>query len=307
MANKRKHSTLTLKDKLEVLKRLDKGEGVTKLATEFNVGKASVGDINEWMEEDGETAEFLTDDDIAAAVTQEPMEEEGSDDETQCDKKDVVPHADGEAALDLVLRYLEQQPDTTQADVLFIRRWRNYASSKRLSSLRQKKITELMLAYNDSSFENNTIAPINEPDLFARETVHHIRCTRLVGDDDSNTIAKCRERISYGGRILKVECANHAVRRYDRAIQKLQGNTTRFSESACRKKSTPCSKLVIRIVYGRDLCNAAMKYGLANEEIARKQYEREYSTEVKICGLFVDKDKPFCVLPPMDWLVMMDS
>ncbi|GFU71254.1 hypothetical protein TNCV_3782401 [Trichonephila clavipes] len=101
MASKCKHSTLTLKDKLEVLKRLDKGEGVTKLATEFNVGKASVGDINEWMEEDGETAEFLTDDDIAAAVTQELMEEEGSDDETQCNKKDVVPHADGAAALDL--------------------------------------------------------------------------------------------------------------------------------------------------------------------------------------------------------------
>ncbi|GFT00423.1 hypothetical protein TNCV_2343841 [Trichonephila clavipes] len=100
MASKRKHSTLTLKDKLEVLKRLDKGEGVTKL--------------------------------------------EGSDDETQCDKKDVVPHANGAAALALALRYLEQQPDTTPADVLFMRRWRNYASSKRLSSLRQKKITELM-------------------------------------------------------------------------------------------------------------------------------------------------------------------
>ncbi|GFW57992.1 hypothetical protein TNCV_2741381 [Trichonephila clavipes] len=85
------------------------------------------------MEEDGETAEFLTDDDIAAAVTQEPMEEEGRDDETQCDKKDVVPHADGAAAL--ALRYLEQQPDTTPADVLFMRRWRNYASWKRLSSL----------------------------------------------------------------------------------------------------------------------------------------------------------------------------
>ncbi|GFU42095.1 hypothetical protein TNCV_3197471 [Trichonephila clavipes] len=130
MASKRKHSTLTLKDKLEVLKRLDKGEGVTKLATEFNAGKSSVGDINEWMEEDGETAEFLTDDDIAAAVTQEPMEEEGSDDETQCDKKDVLPHADGAAVLELALRYLEQQPDTTPVDVLFMRRWRNYASSK---------------------------------------------------------------------------------------------------------------------------------------------------------------------------------
>ncbi|GFU86634.1 uncharacterized protein TNCV_894431 [Trichonephila clavipes] len=43
-ASKRKHSTLTLKDKLEVLKRLDKGEGVTKLATEFNVGKARICD-----------------------------------------------------------------------------------------------------------------------------------------------------------------------------------------------------------------------------------------------------------------------
>ncbi|GFT20293.1 hypothetical protein TNCV_1009011 [Trichonephila clavipes] len=56
----------------------------------------------------------------------------------------------------------------------------------------------------------------------------------------------------------------------------------------------------------RDLCNAAMKYGLANEEIARKQYEREYSTEVKICGLFVDKDKPFLCASP-DGLVGDDG
>ncbi|GFW45794.1 yqaJ domain-containing protein [Trichonephila clavipes] len=79
--------------------------------------------------------------------------------------------------------------------------------------------------------------------------------------------------------------------RYERSLRL----SSFFKEIACRKKSTPCSKLVMRIVYGRDLCNAAMKYGLANEEIARKQYEREYSTEVKICGLFVDKDKPFFV------------
>ncbi|GFV31100.1 hypothetical protein TNCV_1372651 [Trichonephila clavipes] len=90
------------------------------------------------MEEDRETAEFLTDEDIAAAVTQEPMEE-GVTTRTQCDKKDVLPHADGAAALDHAPALLEQQPDTTPADVLFMRRWRNYASSKRLSSLRQKK------------------------------------------------------------------------------------------------------------------------------------------------------------------------
>ncbi|GFU98728.1 yqaJ domain-containing protein [Trichonephila clavipes] len=62
----------------------------------------------------------------------------------------------------------------------------------------------------------------------------------------------------------------------------------------------------MRIVYGRDLCNAAMEYGLANEEIARNQYEWEYSTEVKICGLFVDKDKPFLCASP-DGLVGDDG
>ncbi|GFV17633.1 yqaJ domain-containing protein [Trichonephila clavipes] len=91
--------------------------------------------------------------------------------------------------------------------------------------------------------------------------------------------------------------------RYERSLRL---SSSFFKEIACRKNSTPCSKLVVRIVYGRDLCNAAMKYGLANEEIARKQYEREYSTEVKICGLFVDKDKPFLCASP-DGLVGDDG
>ncbi|GFU24725.1 hypothetical protein TNCV_793551 [Trichonephila clavipes] len=32
--------------------------------------------------------------------------------------------------------------------------------------------------------------------------------------------------------------------------------------------------------------------------LGSSQYEREYSTEVKICGLFVDKDKPFLCASP---------
>ncbi|GFT88036.1 uncharacterized protein NPIL_18811 [Nephila pilipes] len=66
-------------------------------------------------------------------------------------------------------------------------------------------------------------------ELLYLEKVHHIRCTRLVGDGDANTIAKCKERVPYGGRILRVEWANHAVRRYGRTFQELLGNTTRFS------------------------------------------------------------------------------
>ncbi|GFT65562.1 hypothetical protein TNCV_1352921 [Trichonephila clavipes] len=63
-----------------------------------------------------------------------------------------------------------------------------------------------------------------------------------------------------------------------------------FSKKLLAEKKSPCSKLVMRIVYGR-ACNATMKYGLANEEIARKQYE-EYSTGTTR-GAFGDRPRNF--------------
>ncbi|GFV80055.1 hypothetical protein TNCV_4654721 [Trichonephila clavipes] len=55
---------------------------------------------------------------------------------------------------------------------------RKHPSFNRASkSQRLRRIEEKRLAYNDSSFENNTIAPINEPDLFAS------RVTRIETDD----------------------------------------------------------------------------------------------------------------------------
>ncbi|KAG8334163.1 hypothetical protein J6590_096540 [Homalodisca vitripennis] len=66
------------------------------------------------------------------------------DDENLGDKGELVPRADGAAALNLALRYLEQQATATPADIMFMTRWRNYASSNRLSSMRQKTITEFM-------------------------------------------------------------------------------------------------------------------------------------------------------------------
>lgn len=44
MASKRKHTSCTLKDKLEVLKRLDNGESASKLAVEFGVGNSTITD-----------------------------------------------------------------------------------------------------------------------------------------------------------------------------------------------------------------------------------------------------------------------
>jgi hypothetical protein len=45
MSQKRRHSLCSLKEKLELLKRIDKGESATKLALEFGVGKAA---ISQW-------------------------------------------------------------------------------------------------------------------------------------------------------------------------------------------------------------------------------------------------------------------
>ncbi|GFU23841.1 yqaJ domain-containing protein [Nephila pilipes] len=86
--------------------------------------------------------------------------------------------------------------------------------------------------------------------LLYLKNVHHIRCTRLVGDGDANIIAKCKERVPYGGRILKVECANHAVRRYGRAIQKLQGNTTHFSGQTGIKARKLLKQKMMKLIIG---------------------------------------------------------
>lgn len=60
------------------------------------------------------------------------------------------------------------------------------------------------------------------------EKVHSIRCTRLIGDGDTNLMTKVQENVSFGCRILKIECANHAVRRYFRALERIQKNTSKF-------------------------------------------------------------------------------
>lgn len=60
------------------------------------------------------------------------------------------------------------------------------------------------------------------------EEVHSIRCTRLIGDGDTNLMKKVQENVSFGGRVLKVECANHAVRRYFRALERIKKNTSKF-------------------------------------------------------------------------------
>lgn len=45
MSNKRKHKTLDLNNKMEILKKLDSGENMCKLAKEYGVGRATIYDL----------------------------------------------------------------------------------------------------------------------------------------------------------------------------------------------------------------------------------------------------------------------
>ncbi|GBN86558.1 hypothetical protein AVEN_157982-1 [Araneus ventricosus] len=74
-----------------------------------------------------------------------------------------------------------------------------------------------------------------------------------------------------------------------------------FKEIACGRSSTPCSKLVKRIVYRNNVSILAMKYGLANEGNSLKQYE-DHCIQVQSCGLFVHPNKSF-LCPSPDGLI----
>ncbi|GBM48820.1 hypothetical protein AVEN_18755-1 [Araneus ventricosus] len=57
---------------------------------------------------------------------------------------DLVSHPDAACTLELALRYVEQQVAATPTDIMFMRRWRDIASSGRFNSKRQRNITDFV-------------------------------------------------------------------------------------------------------------------------------------------------------------------
>ncbi|GFR09310.1 yqaJ domain-containing protein [Trichonephila clavata] len=82
-------------------------------------------------------------------------------------------------------------------------------------------------------------------------------------------------------------------------------SSSSFKEILCRRLSSSAN-LVKRLLYGSRLTTKAMRYGLANEEIARKSYSSKYSIDVKDCGLFVDPENPYLCTSP-DGLIRSDG
>jgi hypothetical protein len=60
-----------------------------------------------------------------------------------CKKKKS--RAEGLNAIERALRYVEQQEDTTLADLLLLRRLRNIASKKRGTAIKQKTVKDFFM------------------------------------------------------------------------------------------------------------------------------------------------------------------
>ncbi|GBM99810.1 hypothetical protein AVEN_247325-1 [Araneus ventricosus] len=72
---------------------------------------------------------------ISFSWTEEEEIDETEDLKYETEK--IISHTEGTAALDVALRYIEQQPDALPHNVLFLKRLRDNAARKRLSAQKQ--------------------------------------------------------------------------------------------------------------------------------------------------------------------------
>ena len=104
-------------------------------------------DVAEWLNIETELEnEVLNDDEIVDSVIRQENEREEEDaDEVEegKEKEGRVSHAEGKAALQLAATYIEQQNEATAVDIMFIKKWRDFAHKKTVEQKKkQKKITD---------------------------------------------------------------------------------------------------------------------------------------------------------------------
>jgi hypothetical protein len=106
-------------------------------------------DVIEWTATDDHAYcnTDLDDNEIMLAVTRNAANEpedtrENSDYGTE-EAFLKVTHSEGKETLETAICYIEQQKESTPGDVMFIKKWRDYAASKRRSSLQQRRVTEI--------------------------------------------------------------------------------------------------------------------------------------------------------------------
>lgn len=97
-------------------------------------------EIQEWL--DSDEKEEITDDEIIKMVDHQATSNADSGEEDEGNQQQKVTHSDGLMFLENALRYVEQQPEVTPSDILFLKRWSLLAARKRCSSEKQKNILD---------------------------------------------------------------------------------------------------------------------------------------------------------------------
>uniref|UniRef100_A0A1B6JVI3 HTH CENPB-type domain-containing protein n=1 Tax=Homalodisca liturata TaxID=320908 RepID=A0A1B6JVI3_9HEMI len=111
-----------------------------------NCGPIVEEDVLEWINMEKELDnEVLNDDEIVECVIRQDNEMNNDADGAEIEEEDEenkMSHAEGKAALQLAATYIEQQKEATAVDVIFIKKWREFAHKKSLETKIQKKVTD---------------------------------------------------------------------------------------------------------------------------------------------------------------------
>jgi hypothetical protein len=75
-------------------------------------------------------------------VSEQKEESEVEEDEVFTEVVKKMSHTEGLNAKETALMYVEQQEDTTPADILLLRRLRNILSKKRRTAIKQKTVKD---------------------------------------------------------------------------------------------------------------------------------------------------------------------
>lgn len=63
------------------------------------------------------------------------------------------------------------------------------------------------------------------------QIMHGLKYLQFIGDGDSSVYAKIRSEVSYGSDVSKIECRNHTVKNFGKALYKVKGDSRVSAEA----------------------------------------------------------------------------
>lgn len=122
----------------------DSDENILAMLQNLEGGsQVQIEEVAEWIQGDEDPHPTMSEDDIVAACSSHQTTELSSDDDDDpsVEEKKGPNHTAATRMFEDIMVYLEQQDETSPAELLLIRRLRDRAAKKRSSNLKQKKIS----------------------------------------------------------------------------------------------------------------------------------------------------------------------